>query len=772
MLSRFEYRPLVLALLALQAAPSLAQEAAASAPEATTPLAPAPAAAESAAVEELDEVVVKAQAESAYKADTVSSPKFTQALVDTPQTITVIKKEILQEQGAVSLMEALRNTPGITMQLGENGNTSAGDTFQLRGFSTQSSTFVDGIRDLGAVTRDTFNLDAVEVAKGPAGADIGRGASSGYINLVSKLPGLESAASGSLGVNTAGHQRLTADLNQKVGTSSAVRLNVMEQAGGIDGRNEVENNGWAVAPAFATGLGTDKRTYVYFQHVQQSNVPDGGIPTIGMEGFYNTDAALDAGAAVSPENFYGSVNDYEDVTADMLTLKTENDLDARTTLSNISRYGQTKMERVLTGVNTGSTGLSVNGQPGNPAAWTVNRSRQRVDQENRILGNITNLATTFDTGSAKHALASGVELMYEEQQTLSFSTTGLTIPNASLYNPDPDVSLPLPYASGASSNGSTLTTAAYLFDTVEITPAWQLTAGLRYEHFKTTTTGKTVVTATNAAQYPGYSVGQLAPDALNNSDNLLSWKLGALYKPARNGSIYVAYATSQTPPGGANFTLNSSTTNASNPNLDPQEANNIEAGTKWDVLSNRLSLTAAIYRTENINELSSYDAISNSYAQYGKRQVQGVELGAVGNVTELWQVSTGIATMDTEIKEGSTGNNAAGAATRWSPDLTATLWTTYKLSDALTIGGGARYVSEQKRVIDPAASVATSPMPEIPAYWVVDAMASYKLLQKLTLRGNIYNLLDEEYISTLNNGGGRMTRGAPLSAALSLDFQF
>src|SRR5690606_7780873 len=110
--------------------------------------------------------------------------KQTQPILDIPQVVNVVKKEMLLDQGATTLMEALRNTPGITQQLGENGNTAAGDTFQMRGFSTQASTFVDGVRDLGAVTRDVFNLEQVEVVKGPSGGDIGRGASSGYINLV------------------------------------------------------------------------------------------------------------------------------------------------------------------------------------------------------------------------------------------------------------------------------------------------------------------------------------------------------------------------------------------------------------------------------------------------------------------------------------------------------------------------------------------------------------------------------------------------------------
>ncbi|RYY75197.1 MAG: TonB-dependent siderophore receptor, partial [Comamonadaceae bacterium] len=140
---------------------------------------------------------VRVQAGSDYKADEVASPKYSQPLVDTPQTITVIRKEVLQEQGGFTLTEALRNTPGITLQLGENGNTQSGDSISMRGFDTQGSIFVDNIRDLGTFTRDTFNIEQVEVLKGPTGADVGRASAGGYINLVTKRPTAQDAFSAS-----------------------------------------------------------------------------------------------------------------------------------------------------------------------------------------------------------------------------------------------------------------------------------------------------------------------------------------------------------------------------------------------------------------------------------------------------------------------------------------------------------------------------------------------------------------------------------------------
>ena len=110
----------------------------------------------------------------------VVSPKFTQTLQDTPQTIQVIGKELFNEQGATTLTEALRNSAGVgTFYAGENGNTATGDTIYMRGFDSSSSIFVDGARDLGSISRDLFNIEQVEVVKGPAGTDTGRSAPTG-----------------------------------------------------------------------------------------------------------------------------------------------------------------------------------------------------------------------------------------------------------------------------------------------------------------------------------------------------------------------------------------------------------------------------------------------------------------------------------------------------------------------------------------------------------------------------------------------------------------
>ena len=714
--------------------------------------------------------------EAPYKATRSANDKMTEDLLDTPKTVQVIKKEMLQEQGASNLMEALRNTPGITMQLGENGNTSAGDTFMMRGFSTQTSTFVDGIRDLGAVSRDVFNLEQVEVVKGAAGSDIGRGASSGYINLVSKLPTLEDSISGTLGYGTADKAAMTADINQTMSQGSALRLNLMRRDGGVDGRDYVENSSYAVAPAVAFGLDGDTRLYVYSQHVRQENVPDGGIPTIGMEGFYNADARLNAGGKVDEDNFYGSTGDYEDVEADMLTVKLEHDLNDVTTLRNTSRIGKTTTDRILTGVNT----LSANNSS-DPSNWTVTRSRQLTDQENEIAANQTNLSTEFFTFGLRNTLATGIEFMRESQRTESGATgqqyiDGVTypavmLPNANLYDPNPHELLGKPYKTGVYADGTTDTAALYAFDTLHLNDQWSVNAGVRFEHYRTDTKGASLV---SIASTPATNDYLLTPYDLDSSDDLTSWNTGIVYKPAENGSIYVSYANSLTPPGSSNFALSTSESSDSQPNLDPQETEHVELGTKWDLLDERLNLTAAVYRTENTNQVS-YDSLTGEYQQDGKIRVTGVELGMVGQITNFWQVSAGIASMDSEqldqFSRNSSGVVTENTGVRWSPDLTATLWTSYTLGD-LTLGGGARYVSDQDRLIAEGVDKNTTNMPEIPSYWVADAMAAYRLNKNVNLRLNVYNLFDEEYISTLNNSGARMVLGTPRSAMMTTEFSF
>lgn len=728
------------------------------------PAAPAGAASasQSGSSQQMPEVRVRAAEDVPYKADAISSPKFTQPLVDTPQTITVIKREVLQQQGATSLTEALRNTPGITLQLGENGNTQTGDSIFLRGFDTSASIFVDGIRDLGGISRDTFNIEQVEVVKGPSGSDNGRGASSGYVNLVSKVPQRESFYEGSVTLGSANRARVTADLNQALDIGvggSAFRINLLAQDYGAPGRDEVKYKRYGIAPSLAFGIGTPTRTFLNFLHVDQRNRPDGGVSTFGLPGYIGTAP----GPRVDSSNYYGSLNDFDNVTLDMLTARIEHDLRPGFTLRNTTRIGRTVQDLQLTGVNAVVTTAA------NPADYTIARSRQGRHQSNEILTNQTNLSSEFATGPVKHSLSTGFELTYERQstrtpQTLTNTTlpASLQQPPANLYSPSTDDRfLDSPYK-GAYSKGSTLSAAVYAFDTLKLSERWLINGGVRWERFHTETNGSTFTAATATADE---SLVQNAP--LGLTDNLFSWKVGAVFKPAPEGSIYATVSNSFQPPGGANFTLSGAANSANNTSLDPQEGSNIELGTKWDLLGGKLAVTGAIYRSENKNELLSDGATPPNYSQVGKRRVDGAEIGVVGQITPALNLTAGLAYMDPKIISGTAAQQ--GGVIVFSPKLTFTSWATYKLPLGFTLGGGARYVDTAVRSSNLAI---TSNLPGAPDYWVADAMVAYDVTKNIALQLNLYNVFDKEYYTSVNSGGSRYIPGDKRNALLTANFRY
>ena len=240
-----------------------------------------------------------------------SSPKYTQPLLDTPQTITVIPAAIIREQGATTLRDVLRNSPGITFQAGEGGGGLPGDqNFSMRGFSSRNSLFIDGVRDIGAYTRDSFNLQQVEVIKGPTGSMAGRSATSGAINQVTKTPQARDAQDYSLGYGSDDYKRVTARHQLGLSDSMALRVNAMYHDAEVSNRDVVENKRWGIAPSFALGLGEATRFTLSYLYLDEDNVPDYGLPwgtttqTTATDPSHNgtfPTGAYDAHAAGRPE---------------------------------------------------------------------------------------------------------------------------------------------------------------------------------------------------------------------------------------------------------------------------------------------------------------------------------------------------------------------------------------------------------------------------------------------------------------------------------------
>jgi catecholate siderophore receptor len=759
----------------------VAAHAADAAPDAATP-------------QKLQEVQVQGVRDD-IRAEKASSPKYTEKLVDTAQTLTVIKKELIEQQGAVTLTEALRNTPGVgAFFLGENGNTNTGDAIYMRGFDASSSIYVDGVRDIGSISRDTFNIEQIDVLKGPAGTDNGRSSPTGSINLVSKQPLLEDAYLGSVTFGSGQQKRATADINKVIDADSgtAFRLNLLDQDSGSPARDMVKNKRWGVAPSVAFGLGSPTRIYLNYLHIKQDNVPDGGVLTIGLPGWTPPadiaavaatatkpavpakSFAFMAGAArVNPKNFYGSVLDHDDVTADMLTARVEHDFAGGAKVQNTTRYGKTKQNYLLTSFMSTGANMPTVVAGADPATWMLNRTNLTTkDQQNEVLTNQSTITANFDTGALKHTVVGGLELTNEKQTNYLYvnsapaATAGL--PATSIYYPNPHAPISTAQVnlvrSGGRNDGTTNTQSVYLFDTVKLGDKWIFNGGVRVDHYSTTYNAVAVQAAATPQVIP---VGTLVGSAIEASDNLANGKLSALYKPTADSSVYALVATSKAPPGSANFALSTSASSAANPKFDPQETTNYEMGTKWDLLQQKLSLSAAVYRTEVKNEVEQ-DPVDALYYQTGKKRVQGIELGVTGEIMRNWIISAGYTRMSTSVESGKVVTANGQNQLTYTPKQAFTAWTSYTLPIGLQIGGGARFSDKLLRGTDGA--VGTPAYAD--SYWVFDAMASYPISKNIDVRLNVYNLADKEYIAAINKSGYRYTPGNPRSGSLTANFKF
>lgn len=693
---------------------------------------------------ELPAVTVESTAETK-----LSSPKFTAPLIDTPQTVVVIPREVFEQQGATTLRDVLRNTPGITFAAGEGG-TANGDQMTIRGFDARTDIFVDGIRDAGTYTRDAFNLEQVEVVKGPSSTSSGRGSTGAAVNLVSKTPRLDTFRAGSAGVGTDEYYRATLDVNQPLTASpisgTAVRLNALWQDAGVPGRDVVENKTWAVAPSFALGLGTDTRATISHQHMEQDNIPDYGIPWIPVINptattpVTSVDPSLGQPGGqpnVDQSNWYGLVDrDYEKVTSDVTTLNLERDLNPDTTLRNTSRFGRTDRDSIITAPRFVITGGVVTPEV-RRNDW---KSRDQVDD---ILANNTNLTKAFETGFIEHDLSTGIEFARERSKNLGRTFAPNPVQETDAFDPDPYE----PYAGVLSHNGAVTSTQAdtvsvYLFDTLKLSEKWQLNGGVRWDRFSVDYMNRTAAPA-------------LVTTNLSRTDEMFSWKGGAVFKPKPNGSVYFGYGTSFNPSAEG---LSLSTATAL---LEPEENRTYELGTKWEFFRSRLALNAALFRTDKTNARTT-DPLTSAVTLAGDQRVQGVELGASGMITENWGVTAGYAYLESEILSSANATEEGSALAR-VPEHSFNLWTTYRLPFGLTLGGGAQYVDEVDRSTTTTNQIA-------PSYLIYSAMASYEVNKNLTLRLNVNNLTDEEYVDRV--GGGHYIPGPTRSFVLTAIFAF
>ena len=683
-----------------------------------------------------------------------SSPIYSQPLTDVPQTIEVIPRAAMEAQGVTTLSEALRNVPGISLQAGEGGGASntSGDMFNLRGFSASNSLFVDGVRDDGLMSRDVYNLEQIEVFMGPTGSDVGRGNAAGYVNMQTKSPLAESAYAVSYGYASGGLNRTTVDLNQALtpGTPdswlghSSLRLNALWEDGGVSGRDYVSRNNKSIAPSIALGLNTATRVTGAVQITRQDNLPDYGIPGSAWSETQLAPTTVIATNPVDQTNFYGSVEpDFDKVEQESYTGRVEHDVNSNMTLRNQTRYNQTHRTAVITTIQ-------------NPAAFvpdtqTVTLARQGNERENWILSNQTSVASRFVTGRVRHAATMGLDFASEEQFAPALIGIGTRAP-ASIYDPNPfdPVTGFAPERGLAYTRGRTSTVGLYAFDTVDLGNRWQFNAGLRWEHYDAT--------------YKAEDAAGVVTTDLSTTDGLFSGKAGLLYQLTSMANVYLSYGSTVTPPGTANFTLSSQPNNQNNPNVDPQKSRNYEIGSKIGFYENKLTLTTAVFRTDNENVIYTVDAtaIPPIFNQDDRQRVQGFTIGSLGQITPQWQVMASFGYLNTRQISQNPLNN--GKRLVLTPEFSGSFWTTYAFPRGITLGGGLRYMDE--------VFVNAPNTIRVPNYSVIDAMAEYDVNTHLTLRLNVNNITDELYIRNVNNNGGRYNPGTPRSAMFTSTVRF
>ncbi|WP_347455320.1 TonB-dependent receptor domain-containing protein [Acinetobacter thermotolerans] len=726
---------------------------------------------------------VAAEKEPSLKVDNSANKKFVAPLLDTPKSISVISKQLIEDTQVTTLADALRNVPGITLGAGEGGNPN-GDRPFIRGYNSESSMYVDGVRSATSQNREMFAVEQVEVTKGSASAMGGAGTTGGSINMISKVAKAGDSLEGSVASGTDNYQRITLDGNKDFGNGIAARVAVMghhnEKAGQKDG---AEYKRAGIAPSITFGLDTPTRATLGYYYLKTDDTPDSGVP------YWNSTTQTPDGKPLNAKQgiYYGWLDrDFQKQENQIGTFKLEHDLTDDLTISNTAVYGKSKNDYVWTQPDDSKSNIT-NGQ-------VVRRANARITDTETFTDQLS-LAGKFNTGALNHSFNTGVEYSRQESDKGSYNLTDLGVTTTTLPNGTPNLNAPQgcsgligstsnfwctnayqpnsrdPWlgsiaASPKASTTETESTGIYLLDNIELNPQWLLDLGVRWDKFETEQT----IHASNT---------KYASDS-----DFFNYQAGVTYKPLPNGSIYASYATSANPVGvdaadgsegisvpGRNTTEEQA--QAMN-NLKPEEVRTMELGTKWDLFNDKLNLTAAIFRTEKTNtRATDADGFTRNV---GETRVDGIELGASGNITDKWAVSAGYTYLDSEIVGAGFVNTAASGQPpvyEASPNNgnqvqnvaknSATLWTTYDLTPAFTIGAGAVAMD---KVYGDAANTKY-----VPGYVRYDAMARYNVNKNVDLQLNVNNLTDERYF-TKAYASHYATEAEGRNAVLSLNFKY
>lgn len=687
-----------------------------------------PAAADPAlAATDLDTVHVHGHHQG-YKADTTRTATKTDTLLrDVPQAVTVVTEEQMRDQGTTGLMDVVRYVPGVGIAQGE-GNR---DTAVFRGNSSTADFFVDGIRDDVQYIRDTYNIERVEALKGPNAMIFGRGGSGGVLNRVTKQADRQTHREVGLQLGSWDRTRGTVDLGQPLGDSAAFRVTAMYEDSATH-RDGADLQRYGINPTFTVELGEATRLELGYEHFRDDRVADRGVSSLNGRPLDTEPGTFFGDPERSP--VWARVNAFNALF--------EHDFGNGLLLRNRTRFADYAKfyQNVFPGAVSGGN-VSI-------AAYSNLTNRDN-------LFNQTDLTWVIESGAMKHTLLAGAE--YGRQESDNFRQTGVFPANASCGGARPVTNAfcvplsnprytgPLTFAQSATdadNDGVAKVAAVYVQDQIEFSPQWQAVLGLRYDRFEVD-----IRNNRNGATF-------------SSTDDLVSPRVGLVYKPVEPVSIYASYSLAYLPRAGEQLASLSLT----NQVLDPEEFRNYEIGAKWD-LRDDLALTAAVYRLDRKNVAitnPAYDPVANPNVPQSLlvdgQYSEGVEVGLGGELTDAWSVMGGYAYQRGEITSTPARTDLAQL-----PRHTFSLWNRFDLGKTWGVGLGVIHRDSMFAAADNRVT--------LPGFTRVDAAVYYTASEHLKLQLNIENLLDEDYYASAHSNTN-ITPGAPRSVYLGLNFAF
>jgi catecholate siderophore receptor len=739
-----------------------------------------------------------ADAAAPYKVDHLqASGKFPEPILNTPKTVTVLSKEVLEDKNATNLKQAVLSTAGVTLGTGEGGN-AFGDRFFIRGFDARNDIFIDGVRDPGVSVRENFFTEQVEILRGPGSSFAGRGTTGGAINIVTKQATTEkSFYNMDTTFGTDHTKRVTLDVNQVISPTLAVRAGGLFQDANVAGRDAVTDNrnGGFVATTW-TPLDAVKVTADYV-HTELTGIPDFGVPYYrpGAPATGNIYRSTAGGPfpdfGVNRNNFYGFANrDFYRTGQDFATINTEVKITPDLSFSDKLRLSRSTQNYIGTLPEAAVT------NPSNPAVGTLSANPQSRFQQTDVVANQSELTYKFDDGLGfKHTALGGVEVSREissidkysglssEALPGGFSGSG-SLSTVNVFSPQYTY-LPFsgtPSLTGLPSKIAIDTTSGYVLDSANYNDKLILNGGIRYDDYNIKTSGFGTVNGTANV------FGAQAADF-----GLPNFNLGLTLKPAPNGSVYVAYATSSNPVG-AEFDGTSTAYGGLSPVLNgnsnqifgPEKNKAIELGTKWELFDRHLLLTAALFQTEKENARESQNVTSTATATAtcpyptgttgtvscitagAAYRIRGIDLGVSGKITDKWSVFGGLVLMQSEVTKSLAPSpqpllypTNVGLPLANVAHQSFSLLTKYQLTDMWELGGQAVYRSKIYGGTLLAANQGTS----IPSYWRFDAFAEAKLNQNWTVKLFVNNIFDKRYYDALYQSATPFVLEAPGRAA-------